>query len=88
MGEALAEVKKTNVERLPIPKMSKSQEEDLAKLARKIQTAIIAVESKSGTLKQRVEREIRKDLKTLDKKIGSFFGLSPSDLKLIEAGWS
>lgn len=88
MGEALAEVKKTNVERLPIPKMSKSQEDELAKLARTIQTAISLLESKSGTLKQRSEREIGRHLKTLNKKVGSFFGLSSSDLKLIEAGWS
>lgn len=88
MGEALAEVKKTNVERLPIPKMSKSQEDDIAKLARKIQTAITGVDSKSGTQKQRAERDIHRDLKSLDQKIGTLFGLSPSDLKLIEAGWS
>ena len=88
MGEALAEVKKTNVERLPIPVMDKTEEDDLAKLARRIQTAVNSLDDKSGIQEQRVEREILRDLKSLNQKVGTLFGLSPTEMKLIEAGWS
>ena len=87
MGEALAEVKKTNVERLPIPHMTKALEVRIANLAKRIQANLGEIAAQSGSAYTRTEREIRYSKQELEDSVMSAFGLDVNERKIVEEGW-
>ena len=88
MGEALAEVKKTNIDRLPIPRMDATEQSEIANLTKRIYASLKTVGTLSGQKLIREQRKLGTDRDTLEAAVAAAYGLTDSDRKVIEKGWS
>jgi adenine-specific DNA-methyltransferase len=86
MGEALAEVKKTNVERLPVPVMPNGEAELVAQFAGQIQKDLIAITPNSAErTRTMTKRRIDAMFEQLNQAVYRLYELTPSEVKAIES---
>lgn len=85
MGEALAEVKKANIDRLPLPRMSPTLEKALAKYARSIEANRVELEGTNESHRRLLLGLIRSDVERLDKAVYEAFSLTRDEVQIIES---
>ncbi|MBI5653568.1 MAG: N-6 DNA methylase [Chloroflexi bacterium] len=93
VGEALAEVKKTNVARLPIrainfadPADRARHEQMIARVARITQLHQQLPAAPSDAARTRIEREINVSDEQIDALVYELYGLTPEEIRIVENG--
>jgi hypothetical protein len=82
----LAEVKKTNVERLPVPVMPNGEAELVAQFAGQIQKDLIAITPNSAErTRTMTKRRIDAMFEQLNQAVYRLYELTPSEVKAIES---
>lgn len=87
VGEALAEVKKTNVARLPIfiPADQSRHDKMVALVDKLLDLHKQKQSAKSDTMRERIEREINVTDEQIDALVYELYGLTKEEIKIIEA---
>lgn len=89
MGEALAEVKKTNVERLAVPPIPNAYQESISSAAKAIEKNILALRAARDEQSRRVfQQTLDARMATLNRAVFDLFGLSADERSMIEGTWS
>lgn len=85
-GEALAEVKATNVKRLPLKDVSKNKQEIIANLVDKIlnlnKELLNVVENSNSWIS--IKEEIKKTDKKIDEEVYKLYDLAPEEIEIIK----
>jgi hypothetical protein len=85
VGEALAEVKKTNIDRLPIPACGKDEASAIGRHARAIEKALRDVRSARDEASRRsAQRNLSSSVELLNQAVYKLFKLSSDQVRLIE----
>ncbi|WP_196802154.1 Eco57I restriction-modification methylase domain-containing protein [Sphingomonas phyllosphaerae] len=84
-GEALAEVKKANVDRLPLPKLSAQQANTLAKLTKRMSANLLMLPSATEKKRQMMLTMIESDFDAVEEIVGDLFNLNATDRKRVVA---
>lgn len=89
MGEALAEVKKTNVERLPVPVSDNKGRRRVSDLAKAIEEGLREVgEAKDEHTRRSARRRLEAHIELLEQVVYDIFGLTPEERGLVETAQS
>lgn len=89
MGEALAEVKKTNIERLPIPSPKAAEQEQIAHLAETIESLVGIQLATRDEASLRVNRNIlERSYNQLNQAVYDLFQLNETEQMLVDASQS
>jgi two-component sensor histidine kinase len=86
MGEALAEVKKTNVERLPVPPEQNEERALISELARRIETDLASITMQSTeSARLMTKRRVDATFEQLNQTVYRLYKLTQSEVQVIEA---
>ena len=85
MGEALAEVKKTNVERLPIPTAPNSEQQRISDLAKQIEAGLADfTESAAESTRAISKRRLTAMFEQMNAAIYRLYKLTPDEIEIVE----
>ncbi len=82
-GEALAEVKKANVDRLPLPEVSPGQAERLSALAKRMSANLSGLTAATASKRSMFTTMIGSDAEAIDTVVGDLFGLNDAERQRI-----